>query len=103
MQATGTTNYLADAETGYYKEAGPQESLPTWDMVHGELFSFDNPEERLPALDGLEGFRPCGEGFYKRVLVPATLTKTGTTILAWTYVIESAFGDQLPGGCWPAN
>ena len=63
--------------------------------------SFDDPGERLPALDGLEGFRPGEEGFYRRVLIPATLARTGTIVLAWAYAIESESGVYLPGGRWP--
>lgn len=102
VRATGTTDYLSDAEAGYYEEVEVQ-NIPPGPTVHGELFSFGDPEERLPALDDLEGFRPGGESFYKRVLIPATLAKAGTTVPAWTYVIESAFGVLLPGGRWPAN
>jgi gamma-glutamylcyclotransferase (GGCT)/AIG2-like uncharacterized protein YtfP len=70
--------------------------------VHGELLSFDDPEERLPTFDKLEGFHPGGESFYKRVLIPATLAETGVRTLAWAYVVESASGVYLPGGRWPA-
>lgn len=103
VRATGTTDYLADAEKQHSTGARPREAYPDWDMVYGELLAFDDPEERLPALDGLEGFRPGEESFYERVLVPATLTQTGATVLAWAYVIESANGVYLPGGRWPVS
>ena len=32
--------------------------------------TFDDPENRLPALDALEGYVPGEEGLYERVLVP---------------------------------
>jgi gamma-glutamylcyclotransferase (GGCT)/AIG2-like uncharacterized protein YtfP len=100
--ATGTTDYLVDTKTGHHKEVEPSEkSLGT--TVHGELFSFDDPEERFPALDRLEGFRPGEKSFYKRVLIPATLPNTSETIPAWTYVIESASGIYLPNGRWLAT
>ena len=102
VQATGTTDYLADVDTQNRTRPGPQESSPSWDTVHGELFSFDDPEERLPAVDGLEGFYPGEASFYERVLIPATLAQTGTTVPAWTYVVESASGLYLPGGRWSA-
>ncbi len=101
MRAVGTTNYLADVETQSRIRTEPRESSRGWDMVHGELFSFDDPEERLPAFDGLEGFRPGEESLYERVLIPTTLARTDPAILAWTYVVDSASGLHLPGGRWP--
>lgn len=101
VRATGTTDYLADTDALNRAEAQPQQSSPGWDTVRGELLSFDDPEERLPDLDALEGFRPGEESFYKRVLIPVTLSETVT--LAWTYVVESASGLYLPGGHWPAS
>ncbi len=103
MRATGTADYLADVDAQKRVQAGPQESSSGWDTVHGELFSFDDPEDRLPALDSLEGFRPGEESLYKRVLIPATLVETGTSVPAWTYVAESAPGLYLPGGRWPTS
>ena len=101
VRATGTTNYLTDAEAGRYEEAEVSETPSSWDTVWGELLVFDDPEKRLPMLDDLEFFRPGEESFYKRVLIPATLAETGTTLLAWAYAIESASGLYLPGGHWP--
>jgi gamma-glutamylcyclotransferase (GGCT)/AIG2-like uncharacterized protein YtfP len=102
VQATGTTDYLFDARARSQAQTGPQEVFPDWDMVYGELLTFDDPEKRLPDLDALEGFHPGKSGFYRRVLVPTTLAATGTVIFAWTYAIESASGVYLPGGRWPA-
>ena len=101
VRATGTTNYLTDAEAGRYEEAQVSETPSSWGTVWGELLVFDDSEKRLPMLDGLEFFRPGEESFYKRVLIPATLAETGTTLLAWAYAIESASGLYLPGGHWP--
>lgn len=101
VRATGTSGYLADAETQHSMETGPQASLPNWDTVHGEVLAFADPGERLPALDGLEGFRPGEESFYRRILIPAVLTETGECVFAWAYAIESASGVHLPGGRWP--
>ena len=101
VRATGTTNYLTDAEAGRYEEAEVSETPSSWDTVWGELLVFDDPEKRLPMLDDLEFFRPGEESFYKRVLIPATLAETGTTLLAWAYAIESMSGLYLPGGHWP--
>jgi len=103
VRATGTSGYLADAETQHSMEIEPQASLPllNWDTVYGEVLTFANPGERLPALDGLEGFRPGEKSFYRRILIPAVLTETGESVLAWAYAIESASGVHLPGGRWP--
>jgi hypothetical protein len=45
------------------------------------VFTFDDPETRLPPLDRLEGFRPGGRSLYRRVLV-----ETGG---CWVYVEPS--------------
>ena len=68
--------------------------------VHGELFTFDDPEARLPALDRLEGFDPDGPSPYRRVLIPAE-TAGGAGVLVWAYVTEDSTGTHLPGGRWP--
>jgi gamma-glutamylcyclotransferase (GGCT)/AIG2-like uncharacterized protein YtfP len=100
--ATGTYDYPSDAKAQNRARIGTRETFPNWGLVYGELFTFDDPEERLPALDSLEGFRPGEIGFYTRVLVPTTLSEMGATILAWTYAVESASGVYLPDGRWPA-
>ena len=99
--AMGTTDYSADAKTQNRAQSEPQESSfgPT---VHGELFAFDDPEERLPALDGLEGFNPGEDSRYERVLISATLSETGEAVPTWAYIIETPSGVHLPGGIWPA-
>jgi gamma-glutamylcyclotransferase (GGCT)/AIG2-like uncharacterized protein YtfP len=103
VQATGTTDYLFDARASSHAQTGPQEVFPDWDMVYGELLTFDDPEKRLPDLDALEGFRPGESGFYSRVLVPATLAEASTTFVAWTYAVDSTSGVYLPEGRWPAS
>jgi gamma-glutamylcyclotransferase (GGCT)/AIG2-like uncharacterized protein YtfP len=99
IRAIGTADPLHDASeqrrlvrTGVYR---PDDTL-----VSGELFTFDDPEERLPALDRLEGFDPGRPSLYRRVLIPAE-TSRGTGVLAWVYVIEEPSGAYLPGGRWP--
>ena len=64
--------------------------------------TFDDPEERLPRIDGLEGFRPGGEGSYTRVLVPVRPKGGEPIVLAWAYAIAKGSGVHLPGGSWPA-
>ncbi len=64
------------------------------------MFTFDDPEARLPELDHLEGFDPEGQSLYRRVLAPIEAA-TGST-LAWAYAIEKPTGTHLPGGRWPS-
>lgn len=96
----GTARPLLDAEAA--RHAGqPTAPDPKWPVV-GELCAFDDPEERLPAIDRLEEFIPGDPASpYRRVLIPAH-TDDGTTALAWAYVIPEARGTHLPGGRWPA-
>ena len=81
--AIGTTDYLADAELQARLTAegtgrpAPPPPVGSWDLIPAEVFTFDDPETRLPALDRLEGFRPDGRSLYRRVLLSA---------LVWVYV-----------------
>ena len=100
IRATGTANPIRDASEqqrlghqGAYRSDGA--------VVFGELFFFDDPEERLPALDRLEGFNPGRSSLYRRVLIP-TETSGGAGVLAWAYVIEESSGTHVPGGRWPS-
>ena len=99
--ATGTTNYLADAEEQQRVVLDSREPSTRWDTVHGELMIFDDPEERLAALDALEGYVPGEEGLYERVLVPVEVA--GEAVLAWTYRVMGITGVYLSGGDWPAE
>jgi gamma-glutamylcyclotransferase (GGCT)/AIG2-like uncharacterized protein YtfP len=99
VRALGTANPMGDASeqqrlnrTSAYRPHGS--------LVSGELLTFDDPEERLPALDHLEGFDPAGPSLYRRVLIPAE-TSGGDGVLAWAYVTEGSSGTYLPGGSWP--
>ncbi len=101
VRAVGTMYYASDARSsGRPAEQGIEDLAGS--VVHGELMTFDDPEERLPAIDGLEGYRPGERGFYKRVLVPVSLSGAGANILAWAYAVEGAPGVYVPGGHWPA-
>ena len=102
VYAVGTGDYLADAELPHAVGVGEQEGLAGWDVVHGELMTFGDPAERLPPIDGLEGFRPGGESFYTRVLVPVAPARDGRAVLAWAYSIGEGCGVHLPLGVWPA-
>jgi len=56
--------------------------------VYGELLTFDDPETRLPAIDHLEGFHPCGRSLYSRVLVPVHARES--IVSAWLYIGDTA-------------
>ena len=100
IYATGSPDPIHDAseqqrlnDTGVHGSDGPR--------VFGELFTFDDPEARLPALDHLEGFDPDGgPNLYRRVLVPVE-TMEHAHIAAWVYAVEKPSGEYLPGGRWP--
>jgi gamma-glutamylcyclotransferase (GGCT)/AIG2-like uncharacterized protein YtfP len=101
VRAVGTADYLSDALVQQRASSGPRAPTSGWDTVHGELMTFGDPEERLPALDILEGYAPGEEGLYERVLIPVEVA-TGV-VLAWAYRIERAAGVYLPDGRWPAS
>jgi gamma-glutamylcyclotransferase (GGCT)/AIG2-like uncharacterized protein YtfP len=98
VRAIGTTNYLTDAEK--QREAPPDSPAPGWDVVHGELFTFEDPETRLIAFDALEGYTPGENSLYQRVLIP--VQSRGEHLLAWVYELKRPAGVYLPGGRWPA-
>lgn len=99
--AVGTGDPAADAREAkrMAREGVPKPGTPT---VHGELYTFDDPEERLPALDALEEFLPEDpKSPYRRVLVPV-LPIGGEATLAWAYAARGPRGTNLPCGRWPA-
>lgn len=96
VQGTGAIAY---APTEYHTLPGS--GSPGWDVVHGELMVFDDPERRLDALDVLEGYVPGEESLYERVLIP--VAAAGEVVLAWAYRVEKATGVYLPGGRWPGS
>jgi len=100
IRAVGTADPVYDASR--QQTLNPTEMRPSHGLrVFGELFTFEDPEQRLPALDRLEGFDPAGPSPYQRVMIPAG-TSEGAGVLAWAYVVEKSFGTYLPGGRWPA-
>jgi gamma-glutamylcyclotransferase (GGCT)/AIG2-like uncharacterized protein YtfP len=62
-----------------------------WDLVRGELMTFDYPERELPALDELEDFRPGDDGLYTRALVGVQCDDG--PVAAWAYYLS-----ELPAG-----
>ena len=100
IYAFGTGDFRRDAEEQQQLGHGQAPSLDG-PRVFGEIFAFDDPESRLPALDRLEGFDPTDtSSHYRRVLLPVE-TNEGPVLLAWAYVVEASSGSHLPGGRWP--
>ncbi len=83
--ARGTADAAADARRQVTVVAEAELHDPTWSDVPGELLTFDDPEERLPRIDGLEGFHPGAESLYLRVLLPIRRAN-GLRVAAWAYV-----------------
>jgi gamma-glutamylcyclotransferase (GGCT)/AIG2-like uncharacterized protein YtfP len=99
VRAVGTRDYLADVQK-QSENSPPLSSGSGWDLVHGELFTFEDPEERLVAFDALEGYTPGENSLYERVLIPVR-SASGTS-LAWAYELKRPVGTYLPEGVWPA-
>jgi gamma-glutamylcyclotransferase (GGCT)/AIG2-like uncharacterized protein YtfP len=99
--AVGTDDPAADAREAK-RVAGQYLTEPGSPTVHGELYTFDDPGERLPALDALEEFFPEDPASpYRRVLVPV-LPLVGGVTPAWTYAARGPRGTHLPSGRWSA-
>jgi gamma-glutamylcyclotransferase (GGCT)/AIG2-like uncharacterized protein YtfP len=92
--AHGTSDVWADVATqarlseqlaSYPVPALQSATAGDWGRVYGELLTFDDPENRLPAIDRLEGVRPGGASLYTRVLVPVCIDH-GMALPVWAYV-----------------
>ena len=68
--ARGSQHYNADAETQRRFSGQAPDLTPgdKWVRVHGELYTYNDPETRLPKLDELEEYFPGRESLYDRVL-----------------------------------
>ena len=112
--AIGTTNPLADVATQAPVMACMSNPEPTpdrhqenataapWGPAYGEVLTFDDHENRLPAIDRLEGFHPGGPCLYRRVLVPVQVNRS--VLPAWLYVGEDPVSKRftpLGESCWP--
>jgi len=108
--AYGTADPCADVATQAHFEAEADQrpdlrakgrTRRGWGLVHGELITFDDPEDRLPRLDRLEGFHPGGPSFYRRILLETSCG--GNVIQAWAYAIPFVprVCRQLVSGIWP--
>jgi len=100
--AHGTTDPLEDATTQancdptLFKNDCPDGD---WDLIRGELITFADPETDLPPIDWLEGFRPGGDSYYRRVL---TVARSSAPCATWTYISSISPDDvRLTGGVWP--
>lgn len=97
----GTRDYAFDAtEQRRLSATAPKTTPKKGSKVFGEVFIFDDPIDRLPKLDHLEGFDPGGSSLYKRILIPVE-TAAGS-VLAWAYAIDKPIGTHLPDGIWPS-
>lgn len=109
--AHGSLDPLADVATqarlseqlaSYPEPALKSATTGDWDRVYGELLTFDDPENRLPAIDRLEGFHPGGPCLYRRVLVPVCMNRE-RRLIAWAYVAGNRLNGRfkaLPNGNW---
>jgi gamma-glutamylcyclotransferase (GGCT)/AIG2-like uncharacterized protein YtfP len=86
--ARGTADPLADART-QQKIGTPRFGRPTgdWDLIHGELVTFIDPQRDLPPIDRLEGFRPGGHSMYQRAMVAAA--RGAIACAVWTYTMHA--------------
>jgi hypothetical protein len=74
----------------------PRFGRPTgdWDLIHGELVTFTDPQRDLPPIDRLEGFRPGGHSMYQRVMVAVQAGSRPYAV--WTYTMyASQNGDRI--------
>jgi gamma-glutamylcyclotransferase (GGCT)/AIG2-like uncharacterized protein YtfP len=99
--ARGSVDPLADvatqANTFAQELTVPPDERGDCDDVRGEILVFDDPEERLPRIDELEGFRPSGASLYIRVLLTVCRERDARLVPAWAYVE----GDLLRGAPRP--
>ena len=100
--ATGTADPLADTRTQNAIQL-PENAMTRpegdWDLIHGELVTFSDPQRDLPPIDQLEGFRPGGHSMYQRVMVAVLSGRTSIT--AWTYRMPRIdTGSRLGSGVW---
>ncbi len=75
------------------------------DIVHGELFRLDRPEEVMSWLNSYESVspEPTPDDEYVRVQTPARLA-TGEEVSAWVYRYRRTTSDYpaIPSGRWGA-
>ena len=98
--AQGSGDPLADARKQQEIDPPPfARPIGDWDLIHGELMTFSDPQRDLPPIDRLESFQPGGHSMYQRVLVAALCGDTA--IPAWTYWMPHLdHGARLASGIW---
>jgi gamma-glutamylcyclotransferase (GGCT)/AIG2-like uncharacterized protein YtfP len=88
--ARGSADPLADVATQANAVAeeltAPSDERGDCDDIRGEILVFDDPEQRLPQIDALEGFRPSGASLYARVLLTVRCERDARLVPAWAYV-----------------
>lgn len=81
--ARGSADVLADLRT---QDDRSLAALPRGaGFVDGELLTFDDATDRLPAIDAFEDFHPGARSLYERVLIPIEVMATGHVASAWAY------------------
>jgi len=105
--AHGTTDPLADTQIQNNIEL-PENAMVQpngdWDLVCGELMTFDDPGFDLPPIDRLEGFNPNGRSSYKRVLLAVESHDCLRTCWAYFGLDRILRGSiRLSCGCWGGN
>ena len=99
--AHGTADYIADAllqakvAVDLNGDAELVRPEGDWDLISGELVTFDNPQVHLPHIDGLESFYPDGNWFYERVLVPVRVSSSSMVEPAWVYRVINGKGERI--------
>jgi gamma-glutamylcyclotransferase (GGCT)/AIG2-like uncharacterized protein YtfP len=105
--ALGSSDGLADARRQHEARAPatdssivgePASDSQNWLFIQGELITFDDPAQRLLALDRLEAYSPSERsGEYWRALV-RLIEPAGA--LAWTYIAPNG---KMPAGAAPCG
>ena len=104
--ATGTTDPLADTRTQNTIEL-PENAMTQpegdWDLVHGELMTFANPNFDLPPIDRLEAFDPNGRCVYTRVLVAVETSDLIRPVWLYNYKLGHNMERIASGRWYPAK
>ena len=103
IMGLGSADILADLAMQQRLEAEPVRhpecNGEDWQWIEGELIILPNPAKTVPPIDQLEGFRPKGMCFYRRVLVPVVISAYRSLTTAWCYVVgPGTAGMLLPAG-----
>ncbi len=100
--AHGTADPLADTRTQNTVELAENAMTRpegNWDLVHGELMTFTNPDFDLPPIDRLEAFDPNGRCVYTRVLVAVESSNLIRPVWLYHYNLGHNAG-RIASGRW---